>query len=208
MYLTLPRRVLKTFVVFCVFGVILYFCDSHFTSSWNQTDVPDSDVRDGFIDGKFHENRALRYELNTLVQQNHTLQATIYISYETIAMSLILIKQTRYRPGQAQRLPWGWGFQISRQSANEGGKVVSPTHRPPLPQEIFLVLISVRAESTPGSQCGRKDYVNEKFHWHNGNRTRDLPTHLILQTENNTWFKVTGHSFEFRGNYWVLENRR
>jgi hypothetical protein len=26
----------------------------------------------------------------------------------------------------------------------EDGKVVSPTHRPPLPQEILLVLISVR----------------------------------------------------------------
>jgi len=28
------------------------------------------------------------------------------------------------------------------------------------PHEIFLVLIP---ESTPGPQCGRKDYVNEKF---------------------------------------------
>jgi hypothetical protein len=37
------------------------------------------------------------------------------------------VKQSYYRPG------------------HEGGKVVSPTHRPPLPpQEIFLVLISVR----------------------------------------------------------------
>jgi hypothetical protein len=43
------------------------------------------------------------------------------------------------------------GFQeveaprISRQSAHEGGKVVSPTHRAAFtPQEIFLVLISVR----------------------------------------------------------------
>jgi hypothetical protein len=42
------------------------------------------------------------------------------------------------------------GFQaveaprISRQSAHEGGKVVSPTHRPSLPQERMLVLISVR----------------------------------------------------------------
>jgi hypothetical protein len=43
------------------------------------------------------------------------------------------------------------GFQeveaptISRQSANEGGKVASPTHRPPLPpKEIFLVLNYVR----------------------------------------------------------------
>jgi hypothetical protein len=35
--------------------------------------------------------------------------------------------------------------RISRKSTNEGGKVVSPTHRPPLPaQEICLVLISVR----------------------------------------------------------------
>jgi hypothetical protein len=27
---------------------------------------------------------------------------------------------------------------------HEGGKVVSPTHRPPLPSKIFLALISVR----------------------------------------------------------------
>jgi hypothetical protein len=34
--------------------------------------------------------------------------------------------------------------RISRQSGHEGGKVVSSTHWPPLPQEISLVLISVR----------------------------------------------------------------
>ena len=34
--------------------------------------------------------------------------------------------------------------RISKQSAHEGDKVVSPTHLPPLPQERFLVLISVR----------------------------------------------------------------
>ena len=33
---------------------------------------------------------------------------------------------------------------VLRQSAHEGGKVVSPTHRPPLLQELFFVLISVR----------------------------------------------------------------
>ena len=62
----------------------------------------------------------------------------------------IKVNQSLYRPGQGLRVPGSWGSQISRQSAHEGGKVVSPTHRPPLPtQEIFLVLISVRSWVDP-----------------------------------------------------------
>jgi hypothetical protein len=54
------------------------------------------------------------------------------------------VKQSHYRPRQALRVPGSLDSHISGQSAHEGSKVVSPTHRPPYPQDISLVLISVR----------------------------------------------------------------
>ena len=77
-------------------------------------------------------------------------------------------KQPHYSPGQALRVPGDWCSQISIQSVHEDGKVVSPTHRPPLPPRKYSwYSFLLEAESTPGPQCGRKDYVNEKFQWHN-----------------------------------------
>ena len=59
-------------------------------------------------------------------------------------------EKSKVIPGQFLRVRTGWGYQISRQLPHEGGKVVSPTHRPPLsPQEIFLVLIYVRGRVDP-----------------------------------------------------------
>ena len=79
----------------------------------------------------------------TVIVRGNSVRGTKFVPGDRECNSEI--KQSHDSPGQTLRVPGGWGSQIWRQSAHEGGKVVSCTHRPPLPQEISLVLISVRS---------------------------------------------------------------
>jgi hypothetical protein len=64
-------------------------------------------------------------------------------------MVKVKVKQSHYRPVKSLKVPGAWGSNISRLSAHEGRKIVSLTHRPPLSQEIFVVIFSVRGWVNP-----------------------------------------------------------
>jgi hypothetical protein len=88
----------------------------------------------------------------------------------------VKVKQFRYRPGVAQRVPGSWGSQISwqwhrmvvRLSALRTGRLYR--------QEILLVLISVKRLSRPlGHSATGKIMSLKNSNDTIGNRTRDLP---------------------------------
>jgi len=92
---------------------------------------------------------SLSRKLSTRQRKKKNRTAYFHLVCLLTPYSTVNVKQSLYRPGHALRL--SEGSHISR---HEGGKVVKPTHRPPLPtppspQEIFLVLNSVRCWVKP-----------------------------------------------------------
>jgi len=87
------------------------------------------------------------------------------------------VQESHYRLRQTLRVPGGSRSQTSRQSAHEGGKDVSPMHRPPLPPPGNIPgthfchgLSQLQGRSVAGRIMSMKN-SNHTIR----NRTRDLP---------------------------------
>ena len=79
----------------------------------------------------------------------------LFISYASLNLSVGYVR-CKSNPNAGLDRPFGLqdveASKISRHSAHEGGKIVSPTHRPPLPCRRWYPWYSfpLEAESTPG----------------------------------------------------------
>ena len=92
--------------------------------------------------------------INTRQLQQYTRLTNNNYTQDNLKLATVHMRQIRYTCTKGNAVPsqaWS-GPECSRKlrfpdfvtTAQDGGKVVSLTHRPPLPQKMLLVLISVR----------------------------------------------------------------
>ena len=89
----------------------------------------------------------------------------------------VKVKQSRNRPGVAQRVPRSLASQISMTFGTWRWWVCQP-HAPAAftSRKCSWYSFSLGAESTPGPWYGRKEYVTGKSGDTTGNRSQDRPT--------------------------------
>jgi len=96
----------------------------------------------------------------------------------------VKLQQFLFRPGEVLRVLGGWHLQISRQSDYDGGKVVSPAHRPALPPgnipgtRFCYGLIRPQGHSAAVRIISMKNCIDTI-----GFRTRELPTYSEAQIQ-------------------------
>jgi len=91
------------------------------------------------------------------------IHATLSTQHGLFLRPNVKVKNSLHRPLTGLEGSKTLRWQISRKWTYENGKAVSPKHRPPLPHEIFVVLISVTDRVDARTISGRKDYVNKQF---------------------------------------------
>jgi hypothetical protein len=121
---TLPKLIVLFFVLF-VCKCVLYYC------RWVSTQLQLTNISiyislSIYDDSQQYKNVGWFYYIARLISKQCCLTIEVTVKGKAVHV-------------QAQWVPRGWSFQISRHSAHEGGNVVSRIHRPPLPRRIYEV---------------------------------------------------------------------
>jgi hypothetical protein len=85
--------------------------------------------------------------------------------------------------GQTRGVLWVWGSHISRQSILEGGKVVGPKHRPPLPLQEILLVNQRLSQLQDHNAAGRIKWMRNSSDT-TRNRSRNLPAFSAMSQPN------------------------